>query len=94
MPELISLSVNVRGLVQGVFYRASTASWANELGICGWVKNEADGSVSLLLQHSEQRVLDEMLRQLAVGPEAARVDSVQVLPAMDAVSYADFRILH
>jgi acylphosphatase len=38
------------GRVQGVGFRATTASIANELGLLGWVRNEPDGSVRCEVQ--------------------------------------------
>jgi acylphosphatase len=35
----------VAGEVQGVGFRAATRSKANQLGLCGFVQNRADGSV-------------------------------------------------
>jgi len=73
MPELISLSVMVTGRVQGVCYRASVRDWAIELGVMGWVRNNADGSVSALLQHESQESLTELLSRMRHGPVAAVV---------------------
>jgi len=39
------LNITVKGVVQGVFFRASTKDQADQLGICGLVRNEQDGSV-------------------------------------------------
>ena len=37
--------VVIHGLVQGVWFRASTRDEAVRIGITGWVKNLRDGSV-------------------------------------------------
>ena len=39
------IDITVKGKVQGVFYRASTKAVADQLGIKGYVSNEADGDV-------------------------------------------------
>lgn len=39
------LNIKVQGKVQGVSYRESTKAVANQLGVKGYIKNEADGSV-------------------------------------------------
>ena len=65
----------VSGRVQGVFYRASTQQAALRLGLTGWVRNLADGSVELLACGDDAR-LDELERWLWQGPPNARVEQV------------------
>ena len=68
-----SWRVRVSGRVLGVYFRAWTQQQARSLGICGWVRNEDDGGVTALLQHSDERVLAQMLELLRAGPPAAAV---------------------
>jgi acylphosphatase len=65
----------VEGLVQGVFFRASTRVRAQQLGVTGWAKNLPDGSVEVLACGAEAAVtqLCEWLRE---GPPSARVNAV------------------
>ncbi|MEZ5499312.1 MAG: acylphosphatase [Steroidobacteraceae bacterium] len=67
----------VKGRVQGVFYRASTAREALRLGVCGHARNLADGSVEVLAG-GEAAVLDEFEKWLWRGPGAARVTAVEL----------------
>jgi acylphosphatase len=67
----------VRGRVQGVFFRAATQREARRLGITGWVKNRADGSVELLVE-GEEDAIKEITSWANHGPSAARVDQVDV----------------
>lgn len=76
----IAVTVRVTGRVQGVMFRAWTRSEAEALGLSGWVRNEADGSVLALLAGPEARV-QEMIAGLHRGPPAARVRAVDVTPA-------------
>ena len=46
-PPRVRVRVRVTGLVQGVFYRQSTALEAARLGLSGAVRNLSDGSVEL-----------------------------------------------
>ena len=69
---MICYHVIVEGKVQGVFYRASTKSMADRLGIKGWVKNEPDGSVSMELEGPIVTVA-EMVKWCRNGPEHAIV---------------------
>jgi acylphosphatase len=66
----------VSGLVQGVFFRASTRAQAQQLGLSGYAKNLPDGSVEVLASGSAT-ALDALETWLNVGPPAARVTNVQ-----------------
>jgi len=65
----------VRGVVQGVFFRAATQQTAQRLGLTGWVRNRDDGSVELLACGGLSQ-LDELERWLWQGPPRARVEEV------------------
>lgn len=67
--------INVKGKVQGVFYRKSTAEQATQLGLLGWVKNESDGSV-LLEVEGEEKALAPFVNWLHNGPPMAVVIGV------------------
>jgi len=67
----------VTGRVQGVSFRAATASEARRLGVAGWVRNRADGTVELEAEGADERVA-ELLAWCHHGPPAARVARVDV----------------
>jgi acylphosphatase len=69
--------VEVSGRVQGVFYRATCAERARELGLVGWVRNGSGGTVDAEFEGAEQGV-DTMVAWCRIGPATARVDGVQV----------------
>jgi acylphosphatase len=52
------LTVRYEGRVQGVGFRYTTVSLAQELNLTGWVKNEFDGSVSLVAEGAENQLMD------------------------------------
>lgn len=81
----------VRGRVQGVFFRASAQREAKRLGISGWVKNRADGSVELLAE-GEEEDLKELIAWANKGPSAARVERVDVRWRGFTGEFFDFRI--
>jgi acylphosphatase len=70
-------AVTVRGLVQGVFFRASTKKKADSLGLSGFVRNEEDGSVYIEVQ-GEERALADFLEWCRHGPPQANVEDCQV----------------
>ncbi len=69
--------VRVQGRVQGVCFRYYTELEANRLGISGWVRNCADGSVEALICGDEQQT-QAMLVWLQQGPPSASVAAVDV----------------
>jgi len=80
----------VSGRVQGVFFRAATEATARRLGVTGWVRNLADGSVELVACGAEAK-LSELERWLWQGPPRARVEQVQSREA-ELQSFSDFSI--
>jgi acylphosphatase len=66
----------VSGRVQGVFYRASAAERAQELGVTGYARNLADGRVEVLACGEEESV-GEFCEWLSKGPPSARVSGVE-----------------
>lgn len=67
----------VTGVVQGVGFRWFVREQARALGISGWVRNEADGSVMAVASSPPER-LAAFEAQLRRGPESSRVENVEV----------------
>jgi len=67
----------VTGRVQGVSYRAATASEARRIGVVGWVCNRDDGSVELEVEGDDDKVA-ALLAWCENGPPMARVTNVAV----------------
>jgi acylphosphatase len=70
----------VGGRVQGVFYRATAARRARELGIDGHARNLADGRVEVLACGDETSV-GVFVEWLWTGSSASKVTSVEVQDA-------------
>ena len=65
----------VRGEVQGVGFRYFVLAEGRRLGLRGWVRNNADGTVEIVAEGSRAEL--EQLRIMAGrGPRHARVDQV------------------
>ena len=81
---------NVKGRVQGVFFRDSTRRVAQRLGITGHAKNLRDGSVEVLACGPGSET-QELLGFLRVGPRNANVQSVDESP-VDCQAPTTFQI--
>jgi acylphosphatase len=68
----------VGGRVQGVFYRATAANRARELGVQGHAINLPDGRVEVLA-HGEPSAVQIFVDWLWTGSSASRVTSVDVV---------------
>ncbi len=71
--------VIVRGRVQGVWFRASTRDKAMELGLTGWVRNLADGSVEAEFQGPPEQA-QAMRQWLWTGSPLSAVTGVTATP--------------
>lgn len=87
----IAKRIRVEGKVQGVFFRASTQEKARELGVAGWVRNEADGAV-LIEAEGEEEAVKALVEWCWKGPSAASVKDVQEEP-IDPKDLATFEIV-
>ncbi len=67
--------VIVRGRVQGVAFRAATQAQAARLGLAGWVRNLADGSVEAAIEGAPDAV-EALVAFCRRGPRFAIVSEV------------------
>ena len=74
--------LRIRGRVQGVGYRAWALQTATRLGLRGWVRNRADGTVEALVIGADD-ALAVMIESCYEGPFAARVRDIVVNEAED-----------
>jgi acylphosphatase len=82
--------VTVGGRVQGVFFRATCAERARDLGLSGSVRNLPDGRVESVFEGDDSGV-ERMIEWCRRGPELAIVDDVEVTPE-DPRGEAGFRV--
>ena len=71
------------GEVQGVGFRWTSQRIAGALGLTGWVRNEDDGSVTLVLQGSHDQLGAETLARYARYTVADRVDEPPIAGETD-----------
>ena len=74
---MIARKCVVAGRVQGVFYRATTAQRARELGVTGHAINLADGRVEVVAC-GETHAVKIFIEYLWTGSSASKVTSVDV----------------
>jgi acylphosphatase len=84
--------IRVTGLVQGVFYRQSTAQEATRLGLSGTVRNLPDGSVEVEAE-GRRSAVEALLAFCRRGPPAARVAELEVAWESPAGSEGPFTVL-
>ncbi len=88
-----AVRVRVRGIVQGVGYRPFVWRLAHELGIAGWVRNDAQG-VEIAAEGAQVAQVDAFVARLrSEAPPRARVDAVEAADA-PAEGLVDFLITH
>lgn len=76
-PPRVRVRLRVAGLVQGVFYRQSTAQEAARLGLSGAVRNLSDGSVEVEAEGVRSAV-EDLVAWCRHGPPSARVEGLDV----------------
>lgn len=88
----VARHVRITGRVQGVFFRGWTSDEAHALGVTGWVRNCADGSVEGHLEGAAEDV-EELIEIMREGPPGARVDRVEIETA-DPEGHGSFEVRH
>jgi acylphosphatase len=75
--------VVVEGFVQGVGYRDFARRAALRLGVFGWVRNRADGTVEALIAGAPEDV-EAMPAEMRRGPRGAAVIGLKLIDPEDA----------
>ncbi|HEV2097977.1 MAG TPA: acylphosphatase [Stellaceae bacterium] len=84
-----TVRLRIMGRVQGVGYRAWAIRIAAGIGLRGWVRNRADGSVELLAIGAADAV-SAMVEAAHRGPPAARVEAIEIADDEDDGSVGFF----
>ena len=85
------LRFSISGRVQGVGFRAATRRRARQLDLIGWVKNEPDGTVTVVAEGPEEK-LNQLKSWLEEGPPLAKVASLETREA-ESENLSDFQII-
>lgn len=91
MAETIAIQATVHGLVQGVGFRYHTRSTAARIGVCGWVRNNPDGTVEIYAEGTPDQVR-RMEDYLHAGPPHAHVTQVELRRPRATGTYKTFSI--
>ena len=81
----ISKHLRITGVVQGVWFRESMRQQAEQLGVCGWVRNCGDGSVEALVCGAPEAV-NAIVEWSKRGPPHAQVSHVEISEADGATA--------
>lgn len=81
--------IKVHGKVQGVFFRNTSELEAKKLNLSGWVKNENDGTVGMIVE-GEDMDLRKFVEWCKYGSDNADVEKVDVWWHDATGEYDDF----
>jgi acylphosphatase len=70
-----TVSLTIKGKVQGVFFRATAKEMADKIGVKGWVKNTLQGDVEAMVTGSTQHI-SQFVDWCNKGPALAKVSEV------------------
>jgi acylphosphatase len=71
----LTRKIRIQGKVQGVGFREAMVREALRLGLVGWVRNCADGSVEALVQ-GEPAAMEDILQWVRLGPPNSEVEDL------------------
>jgi len=78
-----ALRLRIYGRVQGVGYRAFVADEARRLGLGGFVRNRADGTVEAVAA-GDDGAIAALIAACRRGPRFSAVDRIEEMPAEEA----------
>ncbi|WP_316790965.1 acylphosphatase [Pedobacter frigoris] len=90
--KIVHNNIRITGKVQGVGFRETTKYFADQAGVKGFVRNEADGSVYIEVE-AEQWVLESFVEWCNEGPDRAKVEGCEVTVSEELKHFKDFVIL-
>ncbi|QTO02257.1 acylphosphatase [Aggregatibacter sp. 2125159857] len=90
---MIKKRFRIYGHVQGVGFRYFTWQYALKIGVTGFVRNLADGSVEVIAAGSESQI-DALDAWLQHGPRTASVNQVLVEDYLGDNTWTTFQVQH
>lgn len=90
-PDTVRLAAVVHGRVQGVSFRYYTRQRARELGLVGYVRNRADGTVEVVAEGKREAV-ESLLAYLHAPQRPAFVTHVETRWPMPTGGFERFEV--
>lgn len=87
-----SVSIQIKGIVQGVGFRPYVFNLAHKYDIKGWVNNDEKG-VNILLYAKEENI-QNFINELKINPpKLAKIDSIEIEKITNIKEYKSFEII-
>ncbi len=86
----MTVRLEIKGKVQGVFFRATARKVAEKNDLKGWIKNKGNGDVEAVISGETENV-NKFVEWSKKGPENAIVDEVIFIILEEAV-FKDFNV--
>ncbi|MDD2591617.1 MAG: acylphosphatase [Erysipelotrichaceae bacterium] len=80
-----------KGRVQGVGFRYTVKTFAEQLSITGWIRNLNNGDVDMEIQ-AEQHAIDELINKLLKNKGWIRIDDY-AMKAITIIHETSFKII-
>lgn len=90
--QIISKKIIIRGIVQGIGYRWFVEGIAKEEGICGYVKNNPDGSVEVVAEAKDNTSFERFLNRIKTEHKYAIIKEIDITDCVPYY-YKNFKIL-
>ncbi len=91
MNEKHAYHITLTGTVQGVSLRITLKAFANELGVVGYVKNEKDGTVTVVVEGHDFQ-LTQFINFCKQGSSLSRIETIEVQD-IKPFGYTEFAII-
>jgi len=86
------IKAKFRGNVQGIGFRALIYNEAKKLNVVGWVKNNEDGTVSLVAEGKE-KILDKLMKFIQ-DKFKNNIEDMDVIKVPAQEEFEDFEIIY
>ncbi len=87
---MITIHLEIKGKVQGVFFRANARRIAEKNNLKGWIKNKSNGNVESVVTGMKEDV-DTFVEWCRKGPDKALVEEVVII-TMETVFFEEFEV--